>query len=166
MCAPSRLRSATRKSLGWHSRWPRVGRSSSSTITIRGRCGIRWTQNTLAGSPGNTCSKGQTSGGSRSRKWNQPAAIVAAAANDQIRVRWRERLVQAASQVKHARLQMRGAFLAMKISLVVNGQPVEKEVSAVSRLSGFLRDVLGLKGVKEGSRSGCLGLLTYLSTQA
>jgi len=38
----------------------------------------------------------------------------------------------------------------MKISLVVNGQPVEKEVSAVSRLSGFLRDVLGLKGVKDG----------------
>lgn len=50
----------------------------------------------------------------------------------------------------------------MRISLEVNGQAVEAEVSAVSRLSSFLRDVLGLTGVKEGCCEGECGSCTVL----
>jgi aerobic-type carbon monoxide dehydrogenase small subunit (CoxS/CutS family) len=42
----------------------------------------------------------------------------------------------------------------MRMSLKVNGQAIETEISPISRLSGFLRDVLGLTGVKEGCCEG------------
>ncbi|RWM17074.1 MAG: (2Fe-2S)-binding protein [Mesorhizobium sp.] len=45
----------------------------------------------------------------------------------------------------------------MKVSLEINGQAVETEVSAALRLSRFLRDVLGLTGVKEGCCEGECG---------
>ncbi len=50
----------------------------------------------------------------------------------------------------------------MRISLQVNGRAVETEVSPVSRLSGLLRDVLGLTGVKEGCCEGECGACTVL----
>lgn len=50
----------------------------------------------------------------------------------------------------------------MRISLQVNNQAVETEVSAVLRLSSFLRDVLGLTGVKEGCCEGECGACTAL----
>lgn len=50
----------------------------------------------------------------------------------------------------------------MRISLRINGVAVETEVSPISRLSGFLRDVLGLTGVKEGCCEGECGACTVL----
>ncbi len=50
----------------------------------------------------------------------------------------------------------------MRISLHVNGRAVETEVSPVSRLSGLLRDALGLTGVKEGCCEGECGACTVL----
>lgn len=50
----------------------------------------------------------------------------------------------------------------MRISLEVNGQAVETEALAASRLSGFLRDVLGLTGIKEGCCEGECGACTVL----
>lgn len=50
----------------------------------------------------------------------------------------------------------------MRMSLRVNGAAVETEVSPISRLSGFLRDVLGLTGVKEGCCEGECGACTVL----
>lgn len=44
----------------------------------------------------------------------------------------------------------------------VNGQVVENEVPAASRLSGFLRDVVGLTSVKEGCCEGECGACTVL----
>lgn len=70
--------------------------------------------------------------------------------------------MQAASLIKRAKRQKREAFLIMRTSLEVNGQAVEAEVSAVSRLSGFLRDVLGLTSVKEGCCEGECGACTVL----
>jgi len=50
----------------------------------------------------------------------------------------------------------------MRISLQVNGLAIEAKISAVSRLSGFLRDGLGLTGVKEGCCEGECGACTVL----
>ncbi|TGQ72942.1 MULTISPECIES: (2Fe-2S)-binding protein [unclassified Mesorhizobium] len=50
----------------------------------------------------------------------------------------------------------------MRMSLKVNGQAIETEISPISRLSGFLRDVLGLTGVKEGCCEGECGACTVL----
>ena len=44
----------------------------------------------------------------------------------------------------------------------VNGQVVENEVPVASRLSGFLRDVVGLTSVKEGCCEGECGACTVL----
>lgn len=50
----------------------------------------------------------------------------------------------------------------MKLKLTVNGVAYEKEVSAHLRLLDFLRDVLGLKGTKEGCGEGECGACTVI----
>ena len=50
----------------------------------------------------------------------------------------------------------------MRMSLKINGQAIETKISPISRLSGFLRDVLGLTGVKEGCCEGECGACTVL----
>lgn len=50
----------------------------------------------------------------------------------------------------------------MRMSLKINGQAIETEISPISRLSGFLRDILGLTGVKEGCCEGECGACTVL----
>ena len=50
----------------------------------------------------------------------------------------------------------------MSISLVVNGRHVEATVSPADRLSAFLRNELGLTGLKEGCCEGECGACTVL----
>ncbi|MBZ9798682.1 (2Fe-2S)-binding protein [Mesorhizobium sp. ES1-4] len=53
----------------------------------------------------------------------------------------------------------------MKVSLTVNGSAIETEILPLLRLSGFLRDVLGLTGLKEGCCEGECGACTVLLDQ-
>ena len=50
----------------------------------------------------------------------------------------------------------------MKLKLTVNGIAYEKDVPAHLRLLDFLRDVLGLKGTKEGCGEGECGACTVI----
>lgn len=50
----------------------------------------------------------------------------------------------------------------MKLTAVINGTPVEKEVDGSKRLIDFLRDDLGLTGTKEGCSEGECGACTVI----
>ncbi|UCI22930.1 (2Fe-2S)-binding protein (plasmid) [Mesorhizobium sp. B2-1-8] len=50
----------------------------------------------------------------------------------------------------------------MKVSVTVNGSAIEAEIWPLLRLSGFLRNALGLVGLKEGCCEGECGACTVL----
>lgn len=54
----------------------------------------------------------------------------------------------------------------MKINFILNHKPVEVDVDPSMRLLDLLRDVLNLKGVKEGCGEGACGALYGFSKQS